>query len=157
MKRKTKILIIASPVVFTALLLTFFLINRRNPLYFFPMWKDVPPRESAEAVEVLFERIEYGYETGYGTKHDGVRVTLRNRTNWAAGYGEGFSVDYLHEGDFHTVYMPESVTSIGIMLSAHGSQEQMYLVPPGLFSLPGTYRLYIDGMGQCEFQIFEQD
>ena len=143
----------------------------------FPEWYELPVELSDLTVnlsiEMEFQGINFdAYTSPEGDTYDEVLVHLANTGDNSVFYSHDvFAVAYLYKDIWYSVYsslgggmhvqgepVPVPDRSNGIMgmsasYKAHTEEDLIFLVPSGLFSIPGQYMLYFRGVGICDIDI----
>lgn len=114
----------------------------------YPMWEKAVEIEESKDVNLQFVGINLDVDPE-NQREDLVTISIANIGEKDLGYGEGYSVEYFSKGEWYTIYQPETVKSIGIILKAKETHEGQYVVPRNLFQKPGQYRILVDSLGYC--------
>lgn len=124
-----------------------------HPSTLFPRWDPAVDMEVNPDVALEFQGIDFGtYALEDGKLlYDEVLVHLSTKKGGNASRYHEYWVEYLYKGDWYIVY---SFPQDGQMAEFYPLEADLsFLVPSGLFSLPGQYRLYLRRTGYCDMDI----
>lgn len=125
--------------------------SARRPENVFPMWIDALEPEGGFASGVNLTLTGIDYDQPPRSKYDGPQDVLHIRAVLPEAVGHGLDkfVDYFYDGKWYTVWYNQVGESLHHYSS--GENDIQVWVPAGLFKLPGQYRIYLDGLGYCEY------
>lgn len=144
--------VIGIALVLVAAFFLFLVYNGSGIEHQFPMWEKAPEelREPGfENIEMEFVGIDFDVPSGSRTA-DKILLTVENTGTSQVSYSKRYHVDYLYEGTWYTIYQPEEIMLVAQTFDL-GSAELSYLMPTGLLTKQGLYRIFIDGLGYCEW------
>lgn len=122
----------------------------------FPVWEPVRSQRVNEAVTLECRSVEYGLPAG-DLLADLPDISLENTGDREISYGLGFELQYLHDGQWYTVYRTDAVPAMALTLgpgcASRAALGQWYAIPTGLLSLDGPYRLYLNDLGYCNIPL----
>ena len=128
----------------------------------FPMWEELEYDWSdldsilEPGVELEFQGIDFRTHTSAdGTKYyDEVLVHLKNTGDTGVHRDECFTIYYLYEERWYLVH--KQGDSENLMASCYEPKTEediSFLVPSGLFDIPGQYRMVYGKAGICDIDI----
>ena len=88
-----------------------------------------------------------------GLHYDELQIDYTNASNEVRCNSDAFWVQYKFANEWYTVYVDDYSTMECQVVPPGAKLHLRYLVPAGLFSIPGEYRLYKKGAGYCYISI----
>lgn len=124
-----------------------------KPENIFPMWQEALTPEGDDYPGVTLTLTGIDYDQPPRSEYDGPQDVFLIRavipgTRQAYGGMDRF-VDYLYNGEWHTVWHNQVGECAVIYFP--GENDIQVWVPASLFKLPGQYRIYVDTLGYCEY------
>ena len=145
----------------TLALLTLSACNQEERLMeHFPEWVDLQ-RELSElevnrSIEMEFLGINFEAYSADGKMYDEVLVHLVNTGDQSIYKYEDFGILYLYNDKWYSVYFLPAKSLLAIVgnnYAAHSEEDISFLVPSGLFDIPGQYKLWNRSIGFCDIDI----
>lgn len=140
-------------VALLAVVVVFLGLEQSQIQHRFPLWEKLVEsgEEPPPGMQLTLEKVEYDVYM-LGEKYDFLRVAIANPTDQSLTFGERYFLGYFHEGAWYTVWMPEVVPAVPVVLEPGDVYRQTWDIPAGLLGEKGSYRLYIPGVGSCQWQ-----
>lgn len=152
--KKCKYICMIIAGVLVVSILVFFFIEGAGLKSEFPIWKVVQEETVDNSVRLDFVGIDYG------VSHDGqqdevlVRIIDEDKTGMVTT--PKYHLEFLKDSQWYAIYDPsekEAVQGYSVVYDPGTDIVKSYRVPAGLFSVKGRYRIYLDYLGYCEFDI----
>lgn len=115
----------------------------------FPIWEEHRGTTKQEEAVLIYLGVE-----SFNKDKDELLISIENQSEESLTYTPGHWVEYYDRDEWHRVYGPGATPSVVCTLpGGYEAEKESYLVPAGLLSVPGKYRLYLEGLGYCEFDV----
>lgn len=154
-KNQKTLLLVLAFLCIIGIIVTFVLLKGGNHQNEFPIWEKATDEETVEGVQINFLGMNV-LTFSDDTEKDALVITLENTTTKQISYGEYYWVDYLSDGQWYTIYRPESAKAIGVILAPGEKRECVYDIPHGGLKKSGQYRMYLENLGYCQIDIIMQ-
>ena len=129
----------------------------------FPEWVDLQ-RELSElevslSIEMEFQGINFEAYSADGEMYDEVLVRLVNTGDQSIYKYEDFGILFLYNNKWYGVYSYVPSAFMDIMgdspgyFAPYAEEDISFLVPSGLFDIPGQYKLWNRSIGFCDIDI----
>lgn len=126
----------------------------------FPMWEEAQGElselEVNPSIEMEFQGINFESYSSDGEMYDEVLVHLVNNGNQDVYRNKTYGILYLYNDKWYTVcFLPAKslLAIVGNDYAAHSEEDISFLVPSGLFDIPGQYKLWNESVGFCDIDI----
>ena len=126
----------------------------------FPEWEEAQGElselEVNPSIEMEFQGINFEAYSADGEMYDEVLVHLVNNGNQDVYRNKTYGILYLYNDKWYTVcFLPAKslLAIVGNDYAAHSEEDISFLVPSGLFDIPGQYKLWNESVGFCDIDI----
>lgn len=124
----------------------------------FPEWEEAQGElselEIDPSIELEFQGINFeAYSSDNGEMYDEVLVHLSNTSDKQVSQFDTFIILYLYKNRWYVLHSALTERPFAMWYAARAERDISFLVPSGLFDIPGQYKLWNESVGFCDIDI----